>query len=269
MAAREARRNPIREALIGVRTVLSGFRAWGTDPRAMLLGVLPGVASAAVLGTVLVVVALNADGLGDWIGRELGGDGWWGDLIAVAAAIAAVVAGGLVAVLAFATLTLAIGQPFFEAISRRVDARGPGGPGAEVPEEPWARALARSVREGLLTMTISMGVSLLLLGVGLIPVIGSATAFTVGALVGGRLLVIELTAYPFARRGIVARRDRIRALRPMRARTVAFGATVFVMFLVPLGALIAMPAAIAGATLLCRDVLALTTGGSAAEIAAR
>lgn len=269
MASRAARRTPLREALVGVRTVLRGFRAWGADPRAMLLGVLPGLASAAILGTVVVVVAINADGLGSWVGRSLGGEGWWGDLLAVAAAIAAVVAGGLVAVLAFATLTLAIGQPFFEAISRRVDAHAGFGPADGVPEEPWARALVRGLREGLLTLVISVGVSLLLLAVGLIPVIGSATSLALGALVGGRLLAIELTAYPLARRGILSRTQRIRVLRPHRARVVAFGASVFVMFLIPLGAIIAMPAAIAGATILSREILALSSEASPSEIAAR
>ena len=38
---------------------------------------------------------------------------------------------------------------------------------------------------------------------------------------------------------------------------VGFGAAVFVCFLIPLGAILVMPAAVAGATLLTRRILAL------------
>ncbi|MDN4486649.1 EI24 domain-containing protein [Demequina sp. SYSU T00039] len=242
-----------REPVEGVRAALRGLRTWATDPRAMLLGAVPGFVSLVVLALVVAVVVSRADWLGDRVGHGIGGDGWWGDLLAIAAAIAVVVAGGLVAVLLFATLTLTIGQPFFEAISRRVDERL-GGLVEAVPDEPWTRAAIRGVGEGLITVAISIAVSLALFAVGLIPIAGSATAFALGALIGGRLLALELTSYPLARRGVVSRRERISALRPYRARTVAFGAAVFLLFLIPLGAVLAMPATIAGATILVRGV---------------
>lgn len=235
--------------------MLRGLRAWVTDPRAMLLGLIPGVAASAVLVVAVVALVSHAGGIGDGIGHGLGGDGWWGDVLAIAAAVAIAAAGGVVAILLFATLTLTIGQPFFEAISRRIDARE-GGIDAVETDEHWTRGLLRGLGEGLVTLAISLGVSVALFGVGLIPVAGSATAFVLGAVLGGRLLAIELTAYPFARRGIVSRRDRVRALRPFRIRTIAFGAAVFLIFLVPLGAVLAVPGAIAGATLLVRGVSA-------------
>ena len=85
--------------------------------------------------------------------------------------------------------------------------------------------------------------------------------FVLGALVGGRLLAIELTAYPLARRGIVSRSERIAALRPLRTRTVVFGACVFLTFLLPLGAVVAMPAAMVGATMLARQVTSPSDSG--------
>ena len=249
----------MREARTGAGTLLRGFRAWGADPRAMLLGLIPGAVSLVVLAAGVTVLIANADGLGDSLGHGIGGDGWFGDVLAVAVAIGVVAAGALVAVAVFTALTLAIGQPFFEAISRRVDERedrradplGGRAAYAEV-QEHWARALVRGLGEGLLTIVISLGVSLGLFLLGLIPLAGSPLAFATGAIVGGRLLAIELTAYPLSRRGIITRRDRIVALRPYRVRMVAFGAAAFVLFLVPLGALLTMPAAIAGATLLAR-----------------
>ncbi|WP_062464658.1 EI24 domain-containing protein [Demequina soli] len=246
----------VPEAAAGVRTAVDGLRGWARAPRLMALGLVPGAIVAAVLGVGLGVLAVYLGRVGRDIAAGLGaGDGTWAALVAVTASIAVLAASSLVAVALFATLTLAVGQPFFEAISRRVDA-SLGGLDAPAAEEPWARGLARGLGEGVVTLAISVGVSLLLLLVGLVPVVGSGAAFAVGALVGGRLLAIELTAYPMARRGIVSRRDRVAALRPYRARTVAFGAAVFLVFLLPLGALLAMPAAVVGATLLARQVTA-------------
>ncbi|MDN4474416.1 EI24 domain-containing protein [Demequina sp. SYSU T00192] len=240
-----------REVAVGVRTVAAGLRAWARAPRLLGLGVLPGLLVGAVLGIGLGVLAVNVGAVGRGLAGALGlDDGWLGDVAAVTASVAVLAASSLVAVALFATLTLTVGQPFFEAVSRRVDARLD----AEPEGEPWWPALLRGIGEGIVTLAISIGVSLLLLGIGLLPVVGSVTAFTIGVLVGGRLLAIELTAYPMARRGIVARRDRVRALRPYRLRLVAFGAAVFLIFLLPLGAVLAMPAAVAGATLLVRDL---------------
>ncbi len=247
---------PWREVVGGVRTALSGFRAWGSDPGIMALGVVPGLITLALLGAALAALVLTAGDLGGAIGDRIGGEGWFGNVLAVAATLALLIGGALVAIALFTTLALAIGQPFFEAISRRVDARR-GGLALPAAEEPWARALLRGLGEGARTIAISVGVSLALVVVGLIPIAGTATAFALGAIIGGRLLAIELTAYPMARRGIVSRQERIVALRPHRWRTVAFGATVFLLFLVPLGALLTMPAAVVGATLLTRHA---TTG---------
>jgi CysZ protein len=75
-----------------------------------------------------------------------------------------------------------------------------------------------------------------------------------GAAVGGWLLAIELTGAPFQRRGrrLQDRRQVLRAHRPL---TLGFGVAVFLSFLIPLGAILLMPAAVAGATLLSRRAL--------------
>jgi CysZ protein len=75
-----------------------------------------------------------------------------------------------------------------------------------------------------------------------------------GALVGGWLLAVELTGAPFQRRG-QRLRDRRRVLKTQRPLTLGFGVAVFLCFLIPLGAIFMMPAAIAGATLLSRRTL--------------
>ena len=246
---------PAAEVLAGLATAARGVRAWGRAPRLMALGMLPGLLTALLLGGGIVALILNLDGVGRAIAGAVGFDsGWMGTLAAATASLAVLAAAAVVAVAAFTTLTLAIGGPFFEAISRGVDdARG--GLPAPAAEEPWARALRRGVLEGLLTVGISIAVSVLLFGAGLVPVAGAALAFSAGALIGGRLLVIELTAFPMARRGVFARRDRIAVLKRCRWRAGAFGVLAYLVFLVPLGALLAMPVVVAGATLLARHAL--------------
>jgi len=59
---------------------------------------------------------------------------------------------------------------------------------------------------------------------------------------------------PFERRGLRLR-DRRAALRRRRSMTLGFGVATFLCFLVPLGAVLVMPAAVAGATLMSRRVL--------------
>ncbi|WP_062520397.1 EI24 domain-containing protein [Demequina silvatica] len=248
MPAARAVSRPAAEVIEGIRTAIDGLRGWARAPRLMLLGVIPGAIVAVLFGAALTVLVVNLGAIGEAVAEALGArDGWLASLVSVTASVAVLAASSLVAVALFATLTLAIGGPFFEAMSRRVD-----GDLEAAPEEPWWPALRRGLAEALVTVAISLGVSLVLLLVGLLPVVGSATAFTVGALVGGRLLAIELTAYPMARRGVVARRDRVRALKPYRLRVIAFGALIFLLFLLPLGAVLAMPAAVVGATLLVR-----------------
>jgi CysZ protein len=79
-------------------------------------------------------------------------------------------------------------------------------------------------------------------------------AVILGALHGGRLLTTELTGYAFEARGRPLA-DRRRALRARRVRSTAFGAATYLLFLVPFAAVVVMPAAVAGATLLAREVL--------------
>jgi CysZ protein len=97
-------------------------------------------------------------------------------------------------------------------------------------------------------------VSVPVLLVGLVPVVGQVVAPVAGAAIGGWFLALELVGGPFARRGLwlAERRAALRAHRPL---AIGFGVAVFVCFLIPLGAVVFMPAAVAGATLLTRRVL--------------
>jgi CysZ protein len=160
----------------------------------------------------------------------------------------------IVGLLLFTALTLLIGQPFYEAISKSVEQRL-GGVAGEVDVSFW-RSLPRTVSDSLrlLVLTLLLGIPLFL--GGLIPTVGQTVVPVIGAMVGGWILTLELTSVPFERRGLRLR-DRRRLLRGRRAMAVGFGTATFVCFLIPLGAILVMPAAVAGATLLSRRLFGL------------
>ncbi len=213
----------------------------------MLVGLVPGAITATVFAIGAVVLVAN---LGPWSGSLAGAlvssDGWLADAVQVVAALAMLGAAALIGVYTFTAVTLIIGQPFFERLSREVDVRG-GFDGADPVEGAWRslmRGLGEAARIALLTIPLALGLFL----IGLIPVVGGVVAFCLGAGFGGWFLALELTAYPLARRGVVPLRGRRAVLAAHRPRVVGFGAACFLLFLVPLGAVAFMPAAVAGAT---------------------
>ncbi len=102
--------------------------------------------------------------------------------------------------------------------------------------------------------------SLLLVLLSFIPVVGTILAAVLGVIFTARILATELTTRPLEARGL-ARSERLAALRTRRPRVLGFGIAVQLCFLVPGGAILAMPVAVAGATHLARHLI----GGPAGE----
>lgn len=255
MAKHRGVRTTAREILSGAAYVLRGLRTWGTAPRWMLLGLVPGAITAVAFGAGAFVLVTRIAAISDAIADALvGEDGWLSDAVQVVAALAVIGAAALIAIYTFTAITLLIGQPFFERLSREVDERA-GHAGLEPSETLW-RSLMRGVGEAarLALLTIPLAIALFL--VGLLPVVGGAASFVLGAGFGGWFLALELTAYPLARRGHVALSQRRAVLAAERPRVVGFGAATFLLFLLPLGAVAFMPASVAGATLLTGDLAA-------------
>jgi CysZ protein len=243
---------PVSDFFTGVGLLGRGLGSYARSPGLLLLGMLP-----ALLTFILLVAGFVA--VLAFLGPESRAVTWFAehwpsgarDLVRALAQIAIVGVYVLVSIVAFTGLTLAIGDPFYEKISERVENRYGGLPGAV--DRPWWKELGRGVLESirLVTLTIVIGVMLFL--AGLLPAVGQTVVPVIGALVGGWALAVELTGVAFARRGLRLR-DRRRVLRRHRWLTLGFGVAVFVCFLIPLGAVLLMPAAVAGATLLTRRV---------------
>lgn len=242
----------IRRFVAGVGFLGRGLARWGTSPRLMLLGAIPALMVGLVYSAGVVALALNLRGL-VVVSTPFAGS-WpepWQTLvrIAVGAAIAGLAV--LLIVVTFTALTLAIGDPFYERIWRAVENQLGGLP----PGSP--RSWASGVADGFRMLARAIPGGLLLLLCGFLPLVGQTVVPVAAAFFAGWLLTVELTSRAFDWRGIPLR-ERRRMLRGNRAGALGFGLATYLVFLVPLGAVVAMPAAVAGATLLARGVLPST-----------
>ena len=239
----------------GVGLLLRGLKLYVRSPGMMLLGLIPAVISGALFVTGYVTLIYFSGDLAELVTPFA--DDWSegvrsGTRLLVAIAFLAV--GGLLAVLTVTAVTLLIGDPFYEKISEQVEARCGGVPN-EV-EQPFWRSLGRSIVDSLRLVGLSILIGLPLFLGGFIPVVGQIVIPVIAAVVGGWILALELVAVPFQRRGqrLPGRRQVLRANRPT---ALGFGVAVFCCFLIPLGAVLIMPAAVAGGALLARRSLGL------------
>jgi len=236
----------IREFAAGAGTLLRGFGLWRTRPRLLALGLIPAAIAFLVLAALLVPLGLSLGGITAWMTPFA--DGWtagWRDALRVALGIVLFVAGAVLSGLVFTALTLTIGDPFYQRIWREVE-RDLGGPEPTGETGFWS-----TVGEGLRLIVLGALVALLALVLGFVPVVGGVLATVVGVLLSGRLLARELTGRAFDARGLSGD-DRARLLASGRARVLGFGVAAQLCFMVPLGAVVTMPAAVAGSTMLAR-----------------
>ncbi|GAA4385303.1 EI24 domain-containing protein [Agromyces bauzanensis] len=233
----------------GVGMLLHGFGLWARRPGIMLLGLIP--AAIVFIGVIGALVALGfgMPTLTDWLTPFA--DDWvapWPDVLRAAVGAILFAAAIVLAAVTFTALTLAVGDPFYERIWHAVELEV----GGSVPDH--GLGFWRSVRDSLkligLGFVAAIGVALS----GLVPVVGAVLAPTLGVVLSGRLLALELSSRPFEARGIAGPTRRA-ILRGHRAQVLGFGIATQLCFMVPLGAVFAMPAAVAGATLLARSAL--------------
>ena len=252
-----AKRSRMREFLRGVALLGRGFATWRSAPGLMLLGLVPALIVAVLFAVAIVALGLNVETIATAVTPFA--DSWdepWRGGIRFIAALAFLAVAVLLVVNTFTTVTLIVGQPFYERIWRHVEERS-GGIGQERQSGFW-RSTGRGISDGLRMLVPTLLVALGLFVAGFVPVVGTVLAAVLGAFVGGWYLAIELTGLAFDARGI-GLRDRRRALRSRRALTQGFGVATYLLFLVPLGAIVVMPAAVAASVLVTRRVLGETT----------
>lgn len=248
-AARAREPHPITEFFVGISTLLRGFGYWRRLPGVMALGLIPAAIVFAILVALIVLLVVNLDPVTIFLtGFAASWDETWRNLLRIGFGLALVV--GLIVLYAFSftALTLLVGDGFYERIWRAVEADlGAFTPG---PEPRFWRSAGDAAR--LVVRAIFTGLLIVLLG--LVPLVGTVLAVVVGTFLSGRLVALELTTRPLEARGMT-RQQRRAALRPHRARVLGFGVAVHLCFLIPGGAILVMPAAVAGATVLTRHAL--------------
>jgi CysZ protein len=164
-----------------------------------------------------------------------------------------------VSLLAFTTVTLVIGEPFYEALAVRVEDSVGGAP--PEPDESFWIGLARSLRDSLILGVAAVAFGVLFFALGFVPLIGQTVVPVVALVVSGYFLTGELTGLAMERRGL-RRGERFALLRSRWAPTLGFGTATAALFLIPLGAVLFMPGAVAGATLMARDLCGADTSGA-------
>jgi CysZ protein len=233
----------MRDFLAGAALLLRGLGQWRRTPGAMAFGLIPGTLVGLVFGAALVGWGLWLPALVDaWTPFA---DGWapfWAEAVRVAIGLASFGAAVLLAIVSFTAVTLAVGEPFYDRIWRATERSATG----SVPDVEYGfwRAVGDSVRlvaRGVLAAAVA-GL------IGLIPFVGGVLGFVSGVLLTGWLLADELTSRAFSARGL-DRRARRTVIAANRARALGFGVATQLCFLVPLGAVAVMPAAVAGSTL--------------------
>lgn len=244
-------------ALSGPGALWRGFRMWRLRPGLMVLGAVPAVIVLAVLVAGLVGLVVVSDDLAAWATGFLGPSGA-ADAVRFLARVA-VLGGYLFAAWTlFTALTLAIGEPFYAKIWRETELML-GGPVPTGEVGAW-----RSVLDSGRLVVRSGGLALGVAVVGLVPVLGTILAAVLGFAVSGGFLARELLARPLEGRGLDATARAV-VLARQRGRVLGFGVATQACFWVPFFAVVAMPAAVVGATLLARELLDEPVAGTTAE----
>ena len=238
----------VAEFFTGFVTLFRGFGWWRRRPDLMLLGLLPAAIVAGGLVALALVILAGGEGFVGWLTPFANGwDPALRQVFRVALTLALLVGFLIIAAFGFTALTLLIGDWFYERIWRSVEEQlGDFVPGSE---PGFWRGVADSFRLVVPAVLSAMLTSV----VGLIPLVGGVLGPVLGVTLSGRILARELMARPMDARGLThdERRAQLRANRP---RVLGFGVAVQLCFLVPGGAIVVMPAAVAGATHLTRHL---------------
>ena len=250
----------MRDLGAGFNYLIQGQRWVARHGKQYGFGLLPGLITLVLYAAALVTLALYGEDFVTW--STPFADDWsspWlglfrGFLTAVLFALAL-----LLAVLTFTAVTLLIGQPFYESLSEKVDRDvSPDGTAPESGLPLW-RELWISARDSLRILVRAAVWGVLLFALGFVPFIGQTVVPVIGFFVTGFFLTEELAAVALQRRGVELR-DRLALLRSRKMLVWGFGTPLGLAFLVPFVAVFLMPGAVAGATLMARDLLDEETG---------
>ncbi|MGV9252665.1 EI24 domain-containing protein [Streptomyces sp. NPDC003697] len=256
----------MRDLGAGFGYLLKGQRWMARHGRHYGIGLLPGLITLVLYAAALTALGLWGEDAVTWATPFA--DDWagpWAGLFRGFLTAVLFTLGLLLAVLTFTAVTLLVGQPFYESLSERVDRDvSPDGTAPESGLPLW-RELWTSARDSLRILVRAALWGVLLFALGFLPVVGQTVVPVIGFFVTGFFLAEELTAVALQRRGVELR-ERLTLLRSRKTLVWGFGTPLGLAFLVPFVAVFLMPGAVAGATLLARDLLGEEPGGAAVDL---
>jgi len=243
----------MRDFSSGVRMLGEGFALMARHKRLWLIGMLPALLAFVLVTGAIILIGVWAGDLVAWATPFA--DEWdpaTRDGLRLASTVVLMLAVIGVAVITFSAITLLIGGPFYEYIAEQIEDRiGNKPPGYHAS---WPRMFVRGLRDSALLVSLSVVLTLPLFCLSFVPLVGQTVIPVVAACVGGWILAMELVGVPFHRRGLRLG-DRYRALRTRPGLALGFGVPTYLLCAIPLVAIVVIPVATAGGTLLARAVL--------------
>lgn len=253
----------MRDLVKGLRLLTDGQRWAVRHGRDWRFGMIPALITFVGYALAVVALALWAGDLVGWATPFAGhwGSPWTGLFRGL---LTAVLFGGglLLALISFTAVTLLVGQPFYETVAARVDRAEGGAP--EPPERPLWRELWIAARDSVRVLIRVALFGMLLFAAGFVPLVGQTVVPVIGFCVSGFFLALELCAVAFQRRDVPLS-TQLRLMRGRLPLVLGFGVPVVLVFLLPLVAVVLMPGAVAGATLLVRELVPAPEAERAAD----
>ncbi len=242
---------------VGARSFFDGLRWVARNPKWWFIGLIPALLALVLYVFAFVVLTLQVGNLTEFFTPFA--DGWNEGLRTTFRFLVGIVIFGvglLLAVKTYVSITLAVGEPFYEKLSEQVERDLGHLP--EAPDVPVWRSIARSLRDSGVILLYVVALTIPLFVLGFVPVIGQTIVPVLAAMVSGFFLAVELTGLAMERRGL-RRRDRFAMMRANMGAALGYGVVAFLIFLIPLAAVVTMPAAVAGAVFLVRSRLLPST----------
>ncbi|MGW7048382.1 EI24 domain-containing protein [Streptomyces avermitilis] len=251
----------MRDLGAGFGYLLKGQRWVARHGKQYGFGLLPGLITLVLYAAALVALAFWGEDFVAWATPFA--DDWsspWQGLFRGFLTVVLFALSLLLSVLTFTAVTLLVGQPFYESLSEKVDQDvSPDGTAPESGLPLW-RELWISARDSLRIVVRAVLWGILLFALGFIPFVGQTVVPVIGFFVTGFFLTEELTAVALQRRSVQLR-ERLALLRSRKLLVWGFGTPLGLAFLVPFVAVFLMPGAVAGATLMARELLGEDTEG--------
>ena len=233
----------------GAGFLFRGMKMWRQRPGLMLLGIVPAVLVLVILLGLFVALVFYADDLIDWATPFA--DDWsdlWQGVLRIGLYVAVIIGSLFLSMITFTGLTLAVGDPFYEKIWKETELML----GGDVPAKGvgWLRGAIDGI--GLIGLGIATTVAVFV--IGLVPVVGPIIGPVLGLVVAGRLVAGELVSRGLEARGM-DRAAQKALVADHRSMMLGFGVVVQLCFFIPFGAVVMMPAAVVGSTMLAREML--------------